>query len=135
MVQSDRGGGKTAAEAGEPIERWSMDFVHDTLADGLAFRILTVVDNWSRSNPVLGSRFRISGALVSQVLDHVLGESQRPRSITGRSWGRNSSRVLSRIGRIGGASSSTSFDPSNEWKMCLRDECLNMHQFASLAEA
>lgn len=26
-------------------ERWSMDFVHDTLADGRSFRILTVVDN------------------------------------------------------------------------------------------
>jgi putative transposase len=26
------------------IERWSMDFVHDALADGWPFRILTVVD-------------------------------------------------------------------------------------------
>ena len=28
-----------------PTERWSMDFVHDTLADGRPSRILTVVDN------------------------------------------------------------------------------------------
>src|SRR5262245_17215904 len=27
-----------------PTERWSMDFVHDALADGRPFRILTVVD-------------------------------------------------------------------------------------------
>ena len=27
-------------------ERWSMDFVHDALADGRAFRVLTVVDQW-----------------------------------------------------------------------------------------
>jgi putative transposase len=27
-----------------PAERWSMDFVHDALADGRAFRVLTVVD-------------------------------------------------------------------------------------------
>jgi putative transposase len=26
-----------------PSERWSMDFVHDALADGRLFRILTVV--------------------------------------------------------------------------------------------
>ena len=26
-------------------ERWSMDFVHDQLANGRAFRVLTVVDN------------------------------------------------------------------------------------------
>ena len=34
--------------ASGPNERWSMDFVHDQLANGLAFRVLTVVDNWSR---------------------------------------------------------------------------------------
>ena len=27
-----------------PHERWSMDFVHDALADGRPFRVLTVVD-------------------------------------------------------------------------------------------
>ena len=30
-----------------PTERWSMDFVHDALADGRPFRVLTVVDQWS----------------------------------------------------------------------------------------
>jgi hypothetical protein len=58
-----------------------MDFVHDTLSEGRPYRILTVVDNWSRSSPVLEAGFRMSGALVSQVLDRVLGEGQRPRSI------------------------------------------------------
>ena len=64
-----------------PTERWSMDFVHDTLADGRPFRILTVVDNWSRSSPVLEAGFRMSGETVSQVLDRVLGEGQSPRCI------------------------------------------------------
>ena len=36
-----------------PTERWSMDFVHDTLADGRPFRILTVIDSWSRASPVV----------------------------------------------------------------------------------
>ena len=36
--------------ASGPNERWSMDFVHDQLANGLAFRVLTVVDNWSRES-------------------------------------------------------------------------------------
>ena len=36
-----------------PTERWSMDFVHDALADGRPFRILTVVDHWSRHSPLL----------------------------------------------------------------------------------
>ena len=29
-------------------ERWSMDFVHDQLADGRRFRIFDVVDDYSR---------------------------------------------------------------------------------------
>jgi putative transposase len=65
-----------------PTERWSMDFVHDTLADGRPFRILTVVDHWSRSSPVLEAGFRMSGATVSQSLDRVLGDGPVPRSIT-----------------------------------------------------
>ena len=36
-----------------PTERWSMDFVHDALADGRPFRILTLVDQWSRHSPLL----------------------------------------------------------------------------------
>jgi len=30
-----------------------MDFVHDALADGRPFRVLTVVDQWSRHSPIL----------------------------------------------------------------------------------
>ena len=44
-----------------PTERWSMDFVHDILADGRPFRILPVVDIWSSQSPVLEVGFRMSG--------------------------------------------------------------------------
>jgi putative transposase len=36
------------ASAGRPNQRWSMDFVSDRLADGRGFRILTVVDQYTR---------------------------------------------------------------------------------------
>src|SRR5712692_8014818 len=55
-----------------PTERWSMDFVHDTLADRRPFRVLTVVDTWSRHSPLLEVGFRMSGETVGQVLDRVL---------------------------------------------------------------
>ena len=42
-------------------KRWSMDFVHAPLADRRPFRILTVVDNWSRHSPVLEAGVRMSG--------------------------------------------------------------------------
>lgn len=65
-----------------PTERWSMDFVHDALADGRPFRILTVVDQWSRSSPLLEVASRMSGHTVGETLDRVLGTEPRPRSIT-----------------------------------------------------
>jgi putative transposase len=34
-------------------ERWSMDFVADTVLDGRRFRTLTVVDNWSRQSQLI----------------------------------------------------------------------------------
>jgi putative transposase len=44
-----------------PTERWAMDFVHDALADGRPFRILTVVDQWSRQSPLVEVAARMSG--------------------------------------------------------------------------
>ncbi len=52
------------------------------LADGRPFRILTVVDNWSRQSPVLEADFRMSGETVGQALDRVLNGRLGPRSIT-----------------------------------------------------
>jgi putative transposase len=42
-------------------QRWSMDFVHDQLLDGRKFRVLTVVDQWSRPTPTLEARFSFRG--------------------------------------------------------------------------
>ena len=60
-----------------PAERWS-----DTLAYSRPYRILTVVDHWSRSSPIVEAGFRMSGEIVSQILDRVLSEGPSPRSIT-----------------------------------------------------
>ncbi len=39
--------------AERPNERWSMDFVTDRLESGRPFRVLTVVDQFSRECPLL----------------------------------------------------------------------------------
>ena len=59
-----------------------MDFVHDALADGRPFRILTVVDHWSRHSPLLEVAARQSGRSVGKALDRVLNSATVPRSIT-----------------------------------------------------
>jgi putative transposase len=38
-------------------ERWSMDFVHDELFDGRPFRMLTLIDQFSRQSPLIEPRF------------------------------------------------------------------------------
>ena len=125
-----------------PTERWSMDFVHDTLVDGRPFRILTVVDNWSRHSPLLEAGFRMTGETVAQVLDRVLDTPAVPRSITVDHGTEFQSRALEDWAyRRGvqldfirpGKPVENAFIESFNGR--LRDECLNVHQFASLAEA
>ena len=65
-----------------PDERWSMDFVHDQLADGRPFRVLTVVDQWSRQSLILEAGFSLRGGDVAAALDRVLATGVKPRSIT-----------------------------------------------------
>ena len=116
-----------------------MDFVHDTLADGRPFRILTVVDNWSRHSPVLEVGFRMSGETVGQALDRVLSEDARPTSITVDHGTEFQSRALEDWAyRRGvqldfirpGKPVENAFIESFNGR--LRDECLNVHQFTSL---
>ena len=125
-----------------PIDRWSMDFVHDTLNDGRPFRILTVVDNWSRQSPILEAGFRTSGARVGDALDRALHGERGPRSITVDHGTEFQSRALEDWAyRWGvqlafirpGKPVENAFIESFNGR--LRDECLNVHQFASLAEA
>ena len=69
-------------------ERWSMDFVHDQMLDGRAFRILTVIDQWSRESVSLEANFRspagASDRLLTRPRRSVVGHS-RSRSTTVRS--------------------------------------------------
>ena len=45
-----------------PNQRWSLDFVSDALTDGCRFRILAVVDDFSRENLVLVADTSLSGS-------------------------------------------------------------------------
>lgn len=71
-----------APQPTRPTERWSMDFVHDALADGRPSRVLTVVDQWSRQSPLLEPATSMSRYTVGAALDRALGAGKAPRSIT-----------------------------------------------------
>lgn len=101
-----------------PTERWSMDVVHDTLADGRPFRILTVVDHWSRHSPVLEVGFRMSGLTVSQTLARARG---RDRLAVDHGTEFQSRALEDWAYRRGG--SSTSFGRDNSWRMPALNHC------------
>ncbi len=125
-----------------PTERWSMDFVHDAFADGRPFRVLTVVDQWSRQSPLLEVATAMSGHRVAEALDRVLGVAATPRSITVDHGTEFTSRALEDWAyRRGvqldfirpGKPQENAFIESFNGR--LRDECLNVHQFLSLDDA
>jgi len=124
-----------------PVERWSMDFVHDALADGRPFRILTVVDQWSRQSPLLEVASNMSGVTVGQALDRATVDT-RPQSITVdhgtefmsralEDWAYQRGVALDFI-RPGKPVENAFIEAFNGR---LRDECLNVHQFASIHDA
>jgi len=125
-----------------PTERWSMDFVHDALADGRAFRVLTVVDQWSRQSPLLEVASSISGHAVGVALDRALADGAAPRSITVDHGTEFMSRALEDCAfargvqldfiRPGKPVENAFIEAFNGR---LRDECLNVHQFTSIADA
>src|SRR5690606_10216454 len=57
-----------------PNERWSMDFMTDALANGRRFRILTLVDDFTRECLAVEVDFSLSGARVARILDRLIAE-------------------------------------------------------------
>ena len=64
-----------------PNQRWSLDFVSDALTDGRRFRILAVVDDYSRENLVLVADTSLSGHRVVRELDRIIAERGAPMTI------------------------------------------------------
>jgi putative transposase len=58
-------------------ERWSMDFVTDQLANGRCFRVLTVIDQFSRECVALHAGLSIRSQHLGKVLDKAI----RPRNV------------------------------------------------------
>ena len=64
-----------------PDDRWSLDFVSDQLIDGRRFRILTVVDDCTRTCLDLVADTSLSGLRVARELDRLIHEHGKPRMV------------------------------------------------------
>jgi len=143
-----RGGRKRALGTRAPMElphavnqRWSLDFVSDTLACGRRFRILCVVDDFSRECLATVVDTSLSGVRVVRELDRLTLERVTPRVIVSDNGTELTSNAVLRWAndRVGwhyiqpGKPVQNAFIESFNSK--LRDECLNEHVFRDLAEA
>jgi putative transposase len=129
-------------EASYANQRWSMDFVSDRLVDGRWFRILTVVDQYTRECLCAHADRSQTGEKVSEQLERVIALRGAPESITsdngsefaGRAmdyWAHRTGVKLDFI-RPGKPVENGYIESFNGR---LRDECLNVEVFLDLADA
>ena len=69
---------------GAPNQRWSLDFVSDALNSGCRFRVLTVVDDFTRECLGLVVDTSLSGLRVGRELDRIVELRGRPTMIIQR---------------------------------------------------
>jgi len=128
--------------AERPNERWSMDFVTDSIVTGRRFRALVIVDDYSRECPAIEVDTSLGGHRVVQTLERLAETRGLPDVITVDNGPEFAGKAL------------------DEWAYCkgvklnfirpgkpienayaesfigrLRDECLNENWFISLRDA
>jgi putative transposase len=67
--------------ASQRLERWSMDFTTDTLADGRNFRTLNIVDDFTRESIAIEVDRSLPGLRVTRVLDRLQATIGLPQTI------------------------------------------------------
>lgn len=128
---------RSARPAVEAANRaWAMDSMSDALSDGRRFRVLTVVDTFTREGLSARADFRFTGDQVVAVLEALAAERGAPSSIrvdngpefTGRSldpWARFNG-VAPDFSRPGKPTDDAHIEAFNGR---LRQECLDPHWF------
>jgi putative transposase len=123
-------------------ERWSMDFVVDTLVDGRRFRALTVVDNYTRHSPLIEADLTLTGPKVVVALERVVRRHGYPKMITVDNGSEFASRALDAWAYAHGVQLDF-IRPGKPVENAViesfngrfRDECLNANVFISLHDA
>lgn len=128
--------------ATEANQYWSMDFVHDQLADGRRFRCLTLVDNFTRVSPAIEVGKSLTGAHVVDVLDRLAESHGLPEVI----FADNGTEFTSKAVDVWAYDHGVKIDYSRPGKPTdnayiesfngtLRSESLDLHWFGSIDEA
>jgi putative transposase len=118
-----------------PDQRWSLDFVSAVLADGRRFRVLVVVDDFTRECLALVVDTSISGRRVARELDAIVAARKRPLMIVSDNGTELTSHAILRWRQergVGWHYIAPGKPVQNAFvESCLngrfRDECLNEH--------
>jgi len=122
---------------------WSMDFVSDKLADGRSFRILTVIDQFTRECVALEADRSMTGRKVAEALERAgMERGALPESITVDNGSEFCSRALE-AWAVGNNVQLCFIRPGRpvengfieSFNGRLRDESLNVEWFSSLEDA
>jgi len=63
-------------------ERWSMDFIHDSISGGRKFKNLTIVDDYTKECPLILVETSITGKRVAEELNKLKESIGLPKEIT-----------------------------------------------------
>lgn len=123
-------------------ERWSMDFVSDTLSSGRTFRCLTIVDEFSRESVAIYPSHSIPAVRAIDVLERLREERGLPQVIVTDNGSEFTSRSFDAWAYARGVRMDF-IQPGKPVQNCFVesfnrtfwDDCLNMHWFLSIADA
>ena len=140
LTSEGRGPGELASR---PNQVWCLDFVSDCTARSRRLRLLTIVDTYTRESLAIEVDTSIGGERVARVLDRVIAErGAQPEEIVMDNGPEMTSRALDqwayergiRLRFIApGKPVQNAFIESFNGR--LRDECLNLNWFWSVADA
>jgi putative transposase len=144
-----RGGRKRALGTRRPLalpsrpnERWSLDFVSDAFTDGRRFRVLAVVDDFTRECLCLVADTSLSGTRLARELDDLISRRTKPKTIVSDNGTEMTSMAILKWCQqthidwhyiAPGKPMQNGFVES--FNGSFRDECLNETLFSSLAQA
>lgn len=123
-------------------ERYSMDFMRDTLADGRVFRTLNIVDDYTRECLAIEVDTSLPGARVVRVLERLATTGRQPLHIVVDNGPEFVSKAVDQWAAQRGVRLCF-IDPGKPMQNAyiesfngkFRDECLSQHWFISLEEA
>jgi putative transposase len=129
-------------QAAYPGHIWAYDFVEDALADGTPLRILTVIDEFTREGLAVNVAVTTSAERVIGVLTALIAQHGAPAHLRSD----NGAEFVATMVQAWLAQHSVQtlyIEPGKPWQNgkderfngTVRDECLNLHVFTSVAEA